>query len=131
MQYEILIIEDNLPTIRLLTTYFETKGFRSRGVISGKEGLEELEKWLPKVILLDLTIPDINWYDMVKQIKEKNVPIFLFGNIKKTNVKVRTLMIIDVIPKPFSFEEFDVFLKYASRTVIDKITLWEFNDKDK
>lgn len=59
-QYDFLIIEQDLATIRLITSYFESKGFTSKGVISGRNGLEELEKGLPKVILLDITLPDLS-----------------------------------------------------------------------
>jgi len=129
-QYDILIIEDDLSTIRLLTAYFESKSFKSKGVINGTRGLEELERNLPKVILLDLTLPDLNWYDVTKQIRVRDIPIFLFGDIAKTDVKVKVLGVVGIISKPFSFEEFEELLKLASKPVIDNIKLWEFDDYD-
>lgn len=96
-QYDILIIEDDLPTIRLISSYFESKGFKSKGVINGTRGLEELERNLPKVILLDLTLPDLDWYDVVKQIQLKDIPLFLFGVIAKTDVKLKVLGVVGII----------------------------------
>jgi len=127
-QYDILIIEDDLSTIRLLTAYFESKGFTYKGVINGTKALKELERCLPKVILLDLTLPDLNWYDVAKKIRVRDIPLFLFGDIAKTDVKVKVLGVVGIISKPFSFEEFEELLKLASKPVIDNIKLWEFDD---
>ena len=60
--YDILLIEDDLPTIRLITSYFEGKGYNCKGVISGSKGIEELKKSKPKIILLDIILPDISAY---------------------------------------------------------------------
>ena len=51
--YDILLIEDDLATIRLLTSYFESKDITCKGVVSGTKGLEELEYNTPKLILTD------------------------------------------------------------------------------
>ncbi|MHA2289508.1 MAG: histidine kinase dimerization/phospho-acceptor domain-containing protein, partial [Promethearchaeota archaeon] len=60
--YDILLIEDDLPTIRLITNYFENKEYICKGLASGTKGLEELKRTLPKVILLDIILPDISGY---------------------------------------------------------------------
>ena len=62
-QYDILLIVDDLATIHLLTRYFESKGYSCHGVVSGSKGLEELERTSPKVILLDIILPDLSGYE--------------------------------------------------------------------
>ena len=83
-QYDILLIEDDLATIRLLTSYFESKGYKCKGVVSGTKGLEEVRGGLPKLILLDIILPDISGYEICKMIKDhkkyKEVPIFVIKN---------------------------------------------------
>ncbi len=135
-QYDILVIEDNLPTIHLLRAYFKSEGFKSKCVISGTKGLEELKRELPKVILLDLTLPDLDWYDVAKKIKanksSKDIPLYVFGEITKIDVldKVEELGAVGVIPKPFCFNDFKVIFELASKTVIHDLTLWEFDDDE-
>jgi CheY-like chemotaxis protein len=120
--YDFLLIEDDLATIRLLTSYFKSKGFTSKGVSSGKDGLEELERVVPKVILLDITLPDMDWNDVVKILLEKSslidTPLFLFGEISRTEQSIyrEKLGVFGVIPKPFCLADFNVFLKFASKT---------------
>lgn len=80
-EYDILIIEDDLPTIRLFTNYFERKGQTCKGVVSGKKGLEEIAKKPPKLVLIDVILPDYSGYDICKLIKSnnkfRNIPVYL------------------------------------------------------
>lgn len=116
-QYDILLIEDDLPTIQLITSYFEGKGFNCKGVISGNKGLEELKKSKPKLILLDIILPDISGYDICKIIKSnknyRDIPIYFLTAIPGSEVEKK---LIDTqsdgyILKPFDFSDFEVIFK--------------------
>ncbi|MBY8988496.1 MAG: hypothetical protein KGD61_08575, partial [Candidatus Lokiarchaeota archaeon] len=48
-EYDVLLIEDDLATIRLITSYFDSKGYKCKGVVSGSKGLEELGNSVPKL----------------------------------------------------------------------------------
>ena len=114
--YDILLIEDDLPTIRLITSYFEGKGYNCKGVISGSKGIEELKKSKPKIILLDIILPDISGYDICKQIKSdkdfKEIPIFYLTAIPGSEVKknIEETGADGYILKPFDFSDFEVVL---------------------
>jgi metal-responsive CopG/Arc/MetJ family transcriptional regulator len=79
--YDILLIEDDLATIRLITSYFKNKGYACKGIISGAKALEELKNNLPKIILLDIILPDMNGYEICRYIKNnknlKEIPVYL------------------------------------------------------
>ena len=111
-QYDILLIEDDLATIRLLTSYFETKGYSCHGVLSGSKGLQELSRTSPKVILLDIILPDLSGYDIYKVIKSdkqyKEIPIFFLTASSGSEVKNYTNE--NIILKPFNFSDFEVIL---------------------
>jgi len=117
-QYDILLIEDDLATIRLLTSYFESKGFSCKGVVSGKKGYEELNNNLPKVILLDIILPDYSGYDICKQIKMnkeiKNVPVFLLTAIPGSEVEkhMEETHADGFILKPFDFSDFQIVFNH-------------------
>ncbi|KKM22470.1 hypothetical protein LCGC14_1625050 [marine sediment metagenome] len=134
--YDCLIIEDDPATLHLLITYFEKNGLTCKSVICGIRGLEALERGLPKVILLDLTLPNLHWYEVVLEIRaknsSKNIPLFLFGETKcaDMNAKIKNMGVTGVIPKPFCLKDFDILRKYASKPLIDNITLWNFEDNE-
>ncbi|MBY8987336.1 MAG: AAA family ATPase [Candidatus Lokiarchaeota archaeon] len=113
-QYDILLIEDDLATIRLLTSYFESEGVTCKGVTSGAKGLEELVINRPKVVILDIILPDYSGYDICKQIKSiqtfKNIPVFLFPSIglkNETEKQMEDTKADGYILKPFNYSDFD------------------------
>ncbi|MFX0057055.1 MAG: response regulator [Candidatus Hodarchaeota archaeon] len=117
-QYDILLIEDDLATIRLLTSYFESKGYSCQGFVSGSKGLEELRNNNPKIILLDIILPDYNGYEICKMIKSdsrtKNIPVFLLTAIPGSEVKrhLEETLADGYILKPFDFSDFEIIFKY-------------------
>jgi CheY-like chemotaxis protein len=116
-QYDILLIEDDIATIRLLKSYFESKGYSCKGVISGTKGIEELRTAVPKIILLDIILPDLSGYDLCKMIKSEkkfeNVPIYLLTAIPGSEVKknLDQTQADGYILKPFDFSDFEVIFE--------------------
>jgi len=115
--YDILLIEDDLPTIRLITNYFDNKDYVCKGVVSGTKGLEELKRTIPKVILLDIILPDISGYDICHTIKTDNIfkkiPVFFLTAISESEVKknFQKYGADGYILKPFNFADFDVIFE--------------------
>jgi len=77
---DVLYIEDNPPTCRLIETVFKKKGYSFIIATTGQRGLDELKKSIPKVVLLDIMLPDIEGFEVCKQIKTNNklkhIPVF-------------------------------------------------------
>ena len=117
---EILLIEDDLSTIRLLTSYFESKGYSCKGVISGTKAIEELKVSRPKIILLDIILPDVNGYDLSKMIKMdkelKDIPIYLLTAIPGSEVEknIEDCKADGYILKPFDFSDFEILFEYLN-----------------
>ncbi|MFW9780843.1 MAG: response regulator [Candidatus Heimdallarchaeota archaeon] len=113
-EYDILLIEDDLATIRLITSYFDSKGYMCKGVVSGSKGLEELGRAQPKVILLDIILPDLSGYDICKTIKSdkefKKIPTFFLTAISGSEVEkhLKETKADGYILKPFNFSDFRV-----------------------
>ncbi|MHA2037281.1 MAG: response regulator [Promethearchaeota archaeon] len=118
IEYDILIIEDDVETVNLLTSYFDSMGFSSRGILSGLKGLKELKRYKPKLVLLDIILPDINGYEILEKIKEqdqlKEIPVFFLTAIPSVEVekKASELDAAGSILKPFNLTDFDVIYKY-------------------
>ncbi|MFX0038568.1 MAG: response regulator [Promethearchaeota archaeon] len=117
-QYDILLIEDDLATIKLLTSYFESKGYKCKGVVSGTKGIDEIRAGAPKLILLDIILPDISGYEICKMIKEhekyKQIPVYLLTAIPGSEVdkKMGEIKADGYILKPFDFSDFEVVFQY-------------------
>jgi len=116
-QYDILLIEDDLATIRLLTSYFESKGYTCKGVVSGTNGLEEINNNPPKLVLLDIILPDYSGYDICKQIKAnkdlRNIAVYLLTAIPGSEVEknLEDSNADGYILKPFDFSQLSLARK--------------------
>ena len=92
-----------------------------KGVISGSKGLEELKNSIPKFILLDIILPDINGYDLCKVIKSddlyKDIPVYFLTAIPGPEVEKRIVetKADGYILKPFDFSDFEVILKQLKK----------------
>ncbi|MHA1350374.1 MAG: response regulator [Promethearchaeota archaeon] len=121
--YDILLIEDDMATIRLITSYFESKHFSCKGVISGTKGLEELRRIVPKVILLDIILPDLSGYDICQTIKTDNaykkIPVYFLTAISALEIKKRLneTLADGYILKPFNFSDFEVIFEILNGKV--------------
>jgi len=119
--YDILLIEDDQATIRLLTSYFESKGYVCQGVVSGTKGLDELNNNIPKIILLDIILPDYSGYEICKIIKSNNklkdIKIFLLTAIPGYEVKkhIEETNADGYILKPFDFSDFEILFDYLKK----------------
>jgi CheY-like chemotaxis protein/metal-responsive CopG/Arc/MetJ family transcriptional regulator len=117
-QYDILLIEDDLSTIELVTNFFDAKGYTCKGVITGAKGLEELNFNVPKVILLDIILPDVSGFTICKKIKSSekfsNIPIIYLTAVpgNKVNEKIEETNADGYILKPFDLSDFDFVFQY-------------------
>ncbi len=120
VSYDILLIEDDVETVNLLTSYFESLELSSKGVLSGFKGLKELKKNVPKIILLDIILPDINGYEILKRIKAdkklKEIPVFFLTAIPNSEIeqKIKETSAAGVILKPFNLSDFDIVQNYLN-----------------
>ncbi|MHA1749352.1 MAG: response regulator, partial [Promethearchaeota archaeon] len=85
-----------------------------KGVISGSKGLEELGRTSPKVILLDIILPDLSGYDICRTIKSNNKlkKIKVFFLIPDSGSEVRKHLnetkADGYVLKPFNFSDFEI-----------------------
>ena len=67
---KILIIDDEQKICDILTRYFAFKGYETRAVSRGEEGLALAKVYQPDVVLLDLLMPGLNGVETLKQLKQ-------------------------------------------------------------
>lgn len=114
--YDILVIEDEISAFKVLREYFKTKEITCMGVNSGSKGLQELNRNIPNLVLLDIILPDMNGFDICKKIKSnektKNIPVFYITAIPEQEVRKRLedTGADGYILKPFKFDRFDIII---------------------
>lgn len=104
----ILLIEDNLNIINGLTYAFNKNNYKLTSLTTIKKVLEYLKTNKPDLIILDISLPDGNGFDLYKNyIKDQNIPvIFLTANDSEDDiVKGLNLGAEDYMTKPFSIKE--------------------------
>ena len=95
MAQTILIIDDDIDTLKLVGIMLERKGFRILASTSGDKGLDLAEKEMPDLILLDVMIPDISGIDIARKIRATpeiaSIPIIMFTARSQVDDKVEGL----------------------------------------
>lgn len=83
----ILIVEDDVFLADLYKTKFALEGFKVSIAYDGEKGLEAAIKNLPDIILLDLVLPKLGGFDVLKEIKAdgkaKDIPVILLTNLSQ------------------------------------------------
>ena len=95
MAQTILIIDDDIDTLKLVGIMLERKGFRILASTTGEKGLNLAEKEVPDLILLDVMMPDVNGYDIARSIRSnpvtETIPIIMFTARSQVDDKVEGL----------------------------------------
>ena len=108
---KILIIEDDQASIDIVSLIFKVSRPETEVIYSklGREGLDLLEKENPDVVILDLGLPDINGFEVLKRIRIfSNVPVLVLTvrNDESDVAKALELGANEYIVKPFRQLEF-------------------------
>ena len=69
MASRVLIIDGDISLSTVLSDYLESRGYRSRAVSTGKEGLEMLKTEHWDIVLMDLQGVGMNGYELLKSIR--------------------------------------------------------------
>jgi CheY-like chemotaxis protein len=67
---DVLIVDDDEATREVLRRVLAREGWRVREATNGAEGLEELTRSPPAVILLDLIMPRMNGFEMLRALRQ-------------------------------------------------------------
>ena len=111
MNGKIFIIEDETSIIQLVQNNLEKDGFIVSSAINGNEGLKDLKKFEPNLLLLDWMLPDLSGIEICKSIRKdksfKNLPVIMLTAKGEEEDKIKGLDsgADDYLTKPFSYNE--------------------------
>jgi CheY-like chemotaxis protein len=81
---KILILEDEIIILDLLSKKLLQQGYEVRTAQNGKEGLLMMTKEIPDLVLTDVIMPEKNGFDVITEMKQnellKNVPVIIISN---------------------------------------------------
>lgn len=104
----ILVVDDEARMVRFIQLNLEHDGFQVISAYNGREALEQVRSQLPNLVLLDVMMPDLDGFEVLKRIREQStVPIIMLTAKGEEDDRVRGLELgaDDYITKPFSPRE--------------------------
>jgi diguanylate cyclase (GGDEF)-like protein len=107
----ILIVDDLLENLQLLSEALLNLGYTVRSVTSGRMALKTIKAKPPDVILLDIKMPEMDGYEVCKTLKAdenfRSIPIIFLSALDDVFDKVTAFNLgaVDYITKPFQIEE--------------------------
>ncbi|MDD5934178.1 MAG: response regulator [Clostridiales bacterium] len=107
----ILIVDDVVPNLVVLTDIIREAGYTARPVTSVKQAMEAILVLEPQLILLDISMPDMDgfeWCEILKKDpKTRDIPIIFISALNSTKDKIHGFQLgaVDFISKPFEVEE--------------------------
>ena len=104
----ILLVEDDVPTLRLERVILEEAGYEVRVVGSGEEALRYLAKETPALVMLDVGLPGMDGFTTCERIREfSEVPVLMVSGRASTDDEKQGLGAgaTEYVAKPFSPQE--------------------------
>jgi len=82
MAEKILVIDDDLDTLRLVGLMLQRQGYQISAATNGQQGLDKAIEEKPNLILLDIMMPDMDGYEVARRLRKNpttiNIPILMF-----------------------------------------------------
>jgi two-component system sensor histidine kinase ChiS len=107
----ILLVDDNPTNLQLLFETLDGRGFKLLIAKNGNAALSIARKACPNLILLDIMMPEIDGYEVCRQLKADpataEIPIIFLSALTDTKDKVQGLDMgaVDYVTKPFQPDE--------------------------
>jgi DNA-binding response OmpR family regulator len=67
----VLIADDDRDTVMTLMVVLRQEGHEVRGVYNGKQALEAIRQFDPDAVLLDIAMPELSGWEVVRRVKER------------------------------------------------------------
>jgi DNA-binding response OmpR family regulator len=91
-QTRVLVISGDDATTELLNLNLEPRSFEVFHARNGPDGIEATRAVNPEVVILDLLIPDMDGWEICKQVREfSRVPILVLSPFSKPGIAARVL----------------------------------------
>ena len=115
----VLVVDDDVDMAKMLKVRIEAEGYEFMSVMDGEKMLEVLKIKKPDVILLDIMLPNMDGYSVLREMRKHeeytNIPVIILS--AKEKKKVGDLFIFEkiafFIEKPFDIKDLLEKIKIA------------------
>ena len=124
-QPHILVIDDEPQILRALRTILTARQFRVSTAATGTEGLALAATSQPDLIILDLSLPDMDGMEVCRQLREwTQTPVIVLSVRDSEHDKVAALDhgADDYLTKPFGIDELMARIRVALRHAVQTLT---------
>jgi len=108
---KVLVVDDDADLAKMLKVRIEAEGYEFMGAMEGKEMLEVLKTKKPDVILLDIMLPNMDGYSILREMRKHeeytDIPVIILS--AKEKKKMGDLFALEkvafFVEKPFDTKE--------------------------
>ncbi len=107
IENDILIVDDEIPSFRLLTELLEKKGYQIRPAEKAQTAIDAALAKPPSLILLDVRMTDMDGFELCRRLKQdkrtQHVPIIFVSALDDVEARIKGFEAggVDFISKPF------------------------------
>ena len=116
--YSVLVVDDDEKLVALTRLALSKNGIEVATAVTSAEALASLKSGSPDLVVLDIVLPDISGWEVLRRIREKSeVPVLLLSGRDSEVDKARGLDLgaDDYLTKPFGFMEFEARVRALLR----------------
>jgi DNA-binding response OmpR family regulator len=117
---KILVVDDEERMVRFIRLNLEHDGFQVLEAYKGAQAIQKVRDTIPDLILLDVMLPDLDGFEVLKMLREiNNVPVIMLTAKAEEDDRIKGLELgaDDYITKPFSPRELTSRVKAVLRRV--------------
>ena len=110
-QASIMAVDDNPANLKLLEDMLRQNNYEVRSFPRGRLALAAVDREAPDLILLDISMPEMNGYEVCEHLKSDSrhsgIPVIFLSALNAVEDKMQAFRSggVDYISKPFQFEE--------------------------
>ena len=119
---QVLVVEDDPEINELVGAYAQIAGFEYRPALDGSTALKEVQQRRPAVIVLDLMLPDLDGFEVLRRVKadagSAGVPVIILTALDSERSRQEGCRIgaADYLTKPFDPDRLiDTIARHAAR----------------
>lgn len=107
----ILVVDDNLMSLKLLVNILTMEGYQIRPADSGELALAAVAAQPPELILLDILMPEMDGFEVLRRLKAREqsrmIPVIFLSTATETEQRVQGFKLgaVDFVSKPFQHDE--------------------------
>ncbi|RJR32326.1 MAG: sigma-54-dependent Fis family transcriptional regulator [Desulfobacteraceae bacterium] len=116
---KLLLIDDEVPLLELLTMHFSDKGHEVKSAATATEGLAICRAFAPEIVILDIRLPDVDGLQVLQKLNRinksgKTIMITAHHDME-TTIKAMKLEAYDYVTKPIDIDELEQAVNKALR----------------